>query len=119
MRLKTSDFIEKHCKKAGISRGDKRLDFQTIDTFKASLAAAALEDRGLSLFEQEEDLRQKQLDLEAREAGLAGSTTTGVPTGKAAEIEAKKAELARLKGKGSTGQAQVLIREIEALEEVK
>jgi len=134
-QIRQEQFVDEALSKLKLEREDERLDYFSPETFLASAAAAKVED-----FEDwEAELADKETKLESlgeklraeakaemeemkrdlrREMGLdkvpkLTPTSEGGTT--EAEIRAKyRPQLDALKGKGSTGEAMVLIREMEA-----
>lgn len=128
-------FVGETLSRLGLERDDPRLDYYSPETFTLSATAAKEEDfqeREAELAEKEEKLEslgdrlraeaKERLDREIRdfrrEVGLdkvAKVTPAGEGGTTEAEIRAKyKPQLDALKGKGSTGEVMVLIREMEA-----
>ena len=134
-QMEQERFIDESLSKLGLERDDPRLDYYSPETFTLSATAAKEEDfqeREAELAEKETKLEslgerlraeaKERLDREIRdfrrEVGLdkvAKVTPTGEGGTTEAEIRAKyKPQLDALKGKGSTGEVMVLIREMEA-----
>ena len=118
-RMQTEKMIGKMLNEAGLRRDDARLDYRSEETFRRSLAEARLEDKGESVFAREQEVEARELSLSSYEKEFDEEAPSPRKTGRAAEIEAKKAELAKLKGTGASGAVYALKREIEALEEGK
>lgn len=115
-KMQTEKMIGKMLNEAGLRRDDSRLDYRSEETFRRSLAEARLEDKGESVYAREREVEARELSLREYEAQFEEEAPAPKKSGKVSEIEAKKAELAKLKGKGASGALYALKREIEALE---
>lgn len=131
-RLMTERFIDESLGEAGLERDDKRLDFSSMESFMYSAGSAQREDAEERLAKKEKDLESLEEKLRAdakaeieemkrdlrRDLGLdAVAKPTPVSEGGTTEAEIRekyRPQLEALKGKGSTGEVMVLIREMEA-----
>lgn len=134
-QMEQDRFIGETLERLSLERDDRRIDYSSPETFLASAAVARqddLEDREAELAEKEEKLESlgERLRAEAKEAleqeirdfrraagldAVAKVTPTGERGVTEADIREKyRPQLEALRGRGSTGEVMVLIREMEA-----
>lgn len=116
---RTKEYMMRHIQKAGLDPSDPRIRLGSRAEFENSVMAAKLEDLGHGIFEREKEVARRELELQGQEEALREAPAQPKKSEKQALIQAKKerlAELKRSRQRGGTGEAQVLIREIEVLE---